>query len=106
LYCAQMRQGKRDAAAATVALITRDMQVVENLGYYQLCQLYRGELRAGDLLRHEGSKGATVAFGLAHYALLNGDPTAARDLFAKLTASTEGNAFGVLAAEAELFRPE
>ncbi|MCY2957083.1 MAG: FAD:protein FMN transferase [Planctomycetota bacterium] len=104
LYCAQMRQGKRDAAAATVALITRDMQVVENLGYYQLCQLYRGDLRAADLLRPEGSKGATVAFGLAHYALLNGDPTAARDLFAKLTASTEGNAFGVLAAEAELFR--
>jgi tetratricopeptide (TPR) repeat protein len=104
LWCARMRQGKRDAAAAAVAAIRPDMDVVENRSYHQLCLVYRGDLRAEDTVAPGGNKSASLAFGLAHRDLVQGERERSATALAKLAASAEVTAFGVIAAEAELSR--
>jgi tetratricopeptide (TPR) repeat protein len=104
LWCARMRQGDRAGAAAVVAPIRADLDVVENRSYHALCRLYRGDLRAEDLQPAAGSAGAAMAFGLAHYWLVVGDPTRALAALRELAALPGWAAFGVIAAGAELNR--
>ena len=104
LWCACMRQGKREVAAAAVAAIRPDMDVVDNRSYHQLCLVYRGDVRAEDTVAPGGTKSASLAFGLAHRDLVQGERERSWTALAKLAASAEVTAFGVIAAEAELIR--
>lgn len=100
LWCARMRRGDAAGAAAAVAPITGELDVVENRGYWQLCRLYRGELAAAALTTGDDSKGAVTAFGVAHWLLVQGDAAAAGRLRA-VAARPDWTSFGVIAAEAE-----
>jgi tetratricopeptide (TPR) repeat protein len=102
LWSVHMRLGDRDRAAAAVAPVHPDLDVIENRSYLELCLLYRNGTRPVE--RAGGSSGAALQFGLAHHELVRGDPAAARRAFAALAASPEWAAFGVIAAEAELAR--
>ncbi|MBK8096818.1 MAG: hypothetical protein IPK26_06905 [Planctomycetes bacterium] len=104
LWCARMRQGNVAGAAAVVAPIRADLDVVENRSYHQLCRLYRGELQVTDLRPVEGSAGAAMAFGLWHYQLATGDREAALAGLRELAAQPGWTAFGVIAADVELGR--
>jgi hypothetical protein len=99
-----MRQGKREVAAAAVAALRPDMDVVDNRSYHQLCLVYRGDVRAEDTVAPGGTKSASLAFGLAHRDLVQGERERSWTALAKLAASAEVTAFGVIAAEAELIR--
>lgn len=104
LWCVKMRRGDRAGAAAVVAPIRADMDVVDNRGYLQLCLVYAGKLERQDVVVPKGSAGAALAFGLAHQALVVGARDQARREFEALVAGANWTAFGVIAAEAELAR--
>jgi tetratricopeptide (TPR) repeat protein len=104
LWCACIRQGNDAAAAAVVAPIRASMDVVENTAYLQLCLLYRGDRSLAQLEQREGSSGAALAFGRAHWQLVRGDRARAIAELGSLAASQNWPAFGVIAAEAELLR--
>ncbi|MBL8747851.1 MAG: hypothetical protein JNK78_01730, partial [Planctomycetes bacterium] len=104
LWCVKMRRGDRAGAAAVVATIRPDMDVVDNRGYLQLCLVYAGRLQREDVVPPKGSAGAALAFGLAHHALMTGDLVQARRDFEALARSDGWTAFGVIAAEADLAR--
>jgi len=104
LWCVRMRQGNRAGAAAVVAPIRADLDVVENRSYHQLCRLYRGDLRTEDLRPAAGSAGAAMAFGLAHHRLVAGDHARALAALRDLAEQPGWAAFGVIAAGAELGR--
>ena len=104
LWCARMRRGNPAGAAAVVAPIRAEMDVVDNRGYHQLCLLYAGKLQRDAVVMPEGSGGSALAFGLAHHALVTGDRELARQGFEALARSPGWTAFGVACAEAELAR--
>ena len=104
LWCVRMRLGDKAGAAAVVAPIRAEMDVVENKGYHQLCLVYAGKLRRDEVVPPAGSAGAALAFGLAHHALVMGAREQAKREFEVLAKSAGWAAFGVIAAEVELAR--
>jgi hypothetical protein len=98
------RHGDVAGAAAVVAAVTADMDVVETVSYHQLCRYYGGGLTRAAIEPRDGSSGAALAFGLAHHDLVTGAESAARRQFEALAADPGWSAFGVIAAEAELRR--
>ena len=105
LWCAMQRGGQAEdvAVAELLAPVGEGLDVVENRAYYDLCRLYRGDLRFEDLAAGEGSSGAALAYGLANFARLRARPEA-RQMLEALAADAGWAAFGVLAAEADLHR--
>lgn len=104
LWCARRRLGDVAGAAAVVAAIGADLDVVENRGYWQLCRFYAGRLARADLVPPAGSAGSALAFGLAHYDLVTGDRERAVAALRTLAGASGWSAFGVIAAEVELTR--
>ena len=104
LWCARMRRGNHVGAAAVVAPIRAEMDVVDNRGYHQLCLFYAGKLSRDAVVMPESSAGAALAFGLAHHALVTGDRDRARKELEELAQRPGWTAFGVICAEAELAR--
>jgi hypothetical protein len=107
LWCARMRGGDPAGAAAVVAPIRADMDVVENRAYHQLCLLYANRLSRAAIVVPDGSGGAALRFGLAHFDFVTGDRAAVQRAFEALevlAVEPGWAAFGVIAAEAELAR--
>lgn len=106
LYLTLRRLGRDTAAAAVLEPIDAGMDIIENLAYHRLLLLYKGEITPEDLPAKTGDSltDATLAYGLAMWHYLNGDPAAARQMFETICATADWPAFGHLAAEAELVR--
>jgi len=104
LWCVRMRRGNPAGAAAVVAPIRADMDVVENRSYHQLCLLYGRKLPREQITGLTGSAGSALAFGLAHWLLVSGERVAARQALEDLADDEGWTAFGVIAAEVELAR--
>ncbi|MFT4839609.1 MAG: tetratricopeptide (TPR) repeat protein [Planctomycetota bacterium] len=104
LWCARIRSGDAAGAAAAVSGITADMDIVENKSYHQLCMLYAGRLHREKMQVGDGSSGAALRFGLAHYDLVSKGLPMARSQLETLAADPGWSSFGVIAAEAELAR--
>jgi tetratricopeptide (TPR) repeat protein len=106
LYLSLRRAGREAEAAAVLAPITADLDVIENGEYHQLLLMYRGERRAEDLLAAAGedSGGSATRYGVGAWFLVNGRREDARSLWHSIVAEPDWPAFGHLAAEAELAR--
>jgi len=104
LWSTRMRLGDVGGAGAAVAGITKDMDIVENKSYHQLCLLYGGKMTVAELQVGEGSSGAALRFGLAHYRLVTEGMAVARPQLEALAGDPGWAAFGVIAAEAEVAR--
>jgi tetratricopeptide (TPR) repeat protein len=104
LYMIARRMGDAGAAAAVVARISADMQVIENTAYHELCLFYKGELTEAELMTGggEGATGAATRYGLANWHYYNGDTPAADAMLELLLEADNWAAFGVIAAEADL----
>lgn len=105
-WCTLRRLGKDAEAEALLAPVHENMEILENRSYHQLLLLYKGERDAEELLRNvrsDGPSDSALAFGIAHYWYVEGDGERARRLMVNL-AVNRTNAFGCLAAEAELER--
>ena len=103
------RLGRTDEAAAVLAEITPDAEVIESGGYLDLLMLHKGERTPEDLIGPAGSdatlQSTTAGYGVGAWYLLQGDEAEARRVFARvLSGRDQWAAFGYLAAEAELAR--
>jgi len=109
LYMTLRRLGRAEEAAAVLAPISKEMDVIENGAYHRLLLLYRGELAPGDLLGSgaapAGLDDVTTAYGVGNWHLYNGRQAEAEAIFRRIVAArAQWASFGYLAAEAELWR--
>src|SRR5690606_9451895 len=97
-------------AAAVLAPISRDMDIIENGAYHRLLLLYRGELPVDSLLPPAVLADASaaldpaVAYGVGNWHLYHGRRAEAERVFRRIVAGTPWGAFAHIAAEAELAR--
>jgi len=107
LYLSLRRMGFDREAAAAVAPVHADMDILENHGYHRLCLLFRGDMSIEELeARNEedGVQSATLTYGLASYHLLSGERERAAELLLSIVRDDSWAAFGHIAAEADLRR--
>ena len=100
-YMSHVRQGDQAAANRTLALLPRDLDVLENFAYAELIELYRGGVSLEDLLGKE-ARSAALDYGIARWMIATGDKAAGEALLSSLAARPSWPAFGVLAAEQDL----
>jgi hypothetical protein len=68
--------------------------------------MYKGEKRPEELLgpKDDPVDLATYGYGVGNWHLYNGQPGRAREIFEKVVAGPQWNAFGYIGAEVELAR--
>ncbi|HSJ64436.1 MAG TPA: tetratricopeptide repeat protein [Gemmatimonadaceae bacterium] len=107
-YMTRRRMGDSTGAAALLARISREMEIIENDAYHRLLLLYKGEIEPDSLMVTAGSADgitdATLGYGVANWHLYNGRPAEAVALFERVVTGPQWAAFGYIAAEAELAR--
>jgi hypothetical protein len=106
LVHALRRAGHWREARAALEPVRREMAVIENFAYHRILLLQKGLLAPGEVLREgeDGVQDATAAYGVACWSLCNGNEERAWALMERVVASTPWNAFGHVAAEADLAR--
>ncbi len=116
LWMTLMRLGRKAEAATVLDRITPTMDVLENGAYHRRLLMYKGLEKPESLLGAAGATGtgnrqpadpttiATQGYGVANYYLVTGQADRARALFETITAGSGWNAFGYIAAEADLAR--
>jgi tetratricopeptide (TPR) repeat protein len=107
LYRSLRRAGRHAEAKALLGTITPGMNAGENDAYYTALRFYQGALSEGQAL--EGAEArdnrlATVGYGVANFHLVHGNTARACALFRDIVDAPTWNAFGAIAAEAELVR--
>jgi len=111
-YMSAARYGtnKRRGADGLLRREIRDNEnIIENDDYYKLIKLYKGQLKANELLKEVENKtgtlsSASLGYGLGNYFLYNGEREKAMEVFRKIVAGNQWASFGYIAAEAELSR--
>jgi tetratricopeptide (TPR) repeat protein len=106
LVLALRRLGRDADAAAVLAPIRADLDVIENGSYHSLLLLFKGERTPEAVLAAagEGASGTAVRYGLGAWHLVNGRRADADRLWTAIVAGPDWPSFGFLAAEAELAR--
>ena len=106
LYMALRRAGRVDEAARALDPIRDGLDVFENESYYRLVKLYKTGIPATivDSILTAGVQNpsdASFAYGVANWALYNGDTTRAVRAFEQLRSGGSWASFGFIAAEAD-----
>jgi tetratricopeptide (TPR) repeat protein len=102
-----MRLGRTAEAARVLERITPTMDLLENQSYHRRLLMYKGLDTPAALLDTATADATTVAtqgYGVGHFHLVQGDTARARQVFEQVVAGPGWNAFGYIAAEAELVR--
>jgi tetratricopeptide (TPR) repeat protein len=105
LFMTLRRLGRDEEAARVLEGIRPDMTILENDAYHRRLLMYRGMLRADELMpadTQDPVQVATYGYGLATWYLVNGQPDQARTLYRRILEGRNWAAFGFIAAEAEL----
>jgi tetratricopeptide (TPR) repeat protein len=107
MYMAQHRLGFRDEAAILLEKITPEMELIENRDYLDLLLLFKGVKSENQLLStakgKDGNWLPTLAYGIGNWYLQNGEKEKADKMFREILKSPQWDAFGYIAAEAELY---
>ena len=107
LYRALRRAGRHVEAKALLDTITPGMSAGENDAYYTALRFYQGALTEAQALEGSASQDnrlATVGYGVANVHLVNGRTARACTLLRDIVDTPTWQAFGAIAAEAELAR--
>ena len=109
LYMAIRRDGRPEDAAAALAPIGDELDVIENVSYYRLLKMYRAGVSASvmDSALTAGVRSASdasLAYGFANWFLYSGDTARAVRAFEQLMSGGQWSSFGYIAAEADLAR--
>ena len=83
------------------------MDILENQAYHRRLLMYKGLEKPEALLDTKSpdpTQIATQGYGVANYYLVTGDRARAREVFERIVAGAGWNAFGFIAAEADLHR--
>jgi hypothetical protein len=87
--------------------ISPTMEILENGTYHRRLLMYKGLEKPEALLdasTDDSTAVATQGYGVGNYYLVTGRAEAARRVFRQVTAGSGWNAFGYIAAEADLVR--
>ena len=109
LYMALRRAGRLAEAAAALEPIRQGFDIIENQSYYRLTLAYKNGVPRSlvDSVLTVGAANpsdASFAYGVANWALYNGDTTRAVRAFEQLISGGSWASFGYIAAEADLAR--
>ncbi|HEX5889960.1 MAG TPA: tetratricopeptide repeat protein [Pyrinomonadaceae bacterium] len=109
LYMTLRRLGRKDEANKALAKVKDDLDIIENADYYKLIRIYKGQLKAEDVLAEisknaDNLSNATMGYGLGNWFLYNDQRAQAEKVFRQVTSSSQWSSFGYIAAEAELNR--
>lgn len=103
IYMIHRRMGNPEAAAAALEDISKDMTIVENQSYHELCLLYKGEILIEDMMPANGDDpaNAAVAYGIANWFYYNDNRVESDEMLENILAGSSWSAFGFIAAEAD-----
>ena len=107
MWMTLMRMNRKAEAAKVLERITPKMDILENGSYHRRLLMYKGLDTPGALLDTAKADDTTIAtqgYGVGNYYFVTGDMTKAREVFQKVTSGSGWNAFGYIAAEADLHR--
>lgn len=107
MWMTLMRLGRRAEAARVLERITPKMDILENQSYHRRLLMYKGIEKPEGLLDTAKADDTTIAtqgYGVGNYYFVTGDRTRARRVFERVVAGIGWNAFGFIAAEADLVR--
>ncbi|MDQ3518436.1 MAG: tetratricopeptide repeat protein [Gemmatimonadota bacterium] len=109
LYMTLRRLDRFQEAAAVLAPITRDMNLIENDSYHRLLLVYKGEIPAESAVASSSSEDralddATLGYGIGNWHLYRGFRPQAERIFKRVLEGKSWAAFGYIAAEAEMAR--
>ncbi len=107
MWMTLMRLGRKEDAAKVLERITPEMDILENQSYHRRLLMYKGLETPEALLDTATADATTIAtqgYGVGNYFLVQGETERAREIFQKVTAGAGWNAFGFIAAEADLYR--
>ncbi|EPA00076.1 hypothetical protein A33Q_0244 [Indibacter alkaliphilus LW1] len=107
-YMTLIKMGKKAEALESIAVVTPDMNIIENEAYHKRILMYKGELEPGRLLNVNSAEDdqklqyVTQGYGLGNYYLSQGDTTMAERIFNNVIETGYWSAFGYIASEMEL----
>ena len=107
MWMTLMRLGRKAEAAKVLERITPKMEILENGAYHRRLLMYKGLEKPEALLdtkTPDPTQLATQGYGVANYYFVMGDKARARQVLETIVAGTGWNAFGYIAAEADLQR--
>ena len=107
MWMTLMRLNRKADAARVREPIAPKMDILENGAYHRRLLMYKGLEKPEALLdvkTPDPTQIATQGYGVANYYLVTGDREKARAVFNTIVAGTGWNAFGFIAAEADLQR--
>jgi tetratricopeptide (TPR) repeat protein len=107
MWMTLMRMNRKADAARVLERITPTMEILENTAYHRRLLMYKGVEKPEALLNTatpDPTQIATQGYGVANYYLVTGDQARARAVFEQIVAGAGWNAFGFIAAEADLAR--
>jgi tetratricopeptide (TPR) repeat protein len=107
MWMTLMRLGRTAEAAKVLERITPKMDILENGSYHRRLLMYKGLETPEALLDTAKADDTTIAtqgYGVGNYYFVTGDKVKARAVFEKVTSGGGWNAFGYIAAEADLQR--
>ena len=107
MWMTLMRLNRKADAMKVLERITPKMDILENGSYHRRLLMYKGLEKPEALLDTAKADDTTVAtqgYGVGNYHYVTGNPAKAREVFQKVTSGGGWNAFGYIAAEADLQR--
>ena len=107
MWMTLMRMGRKADAAKVLERITPTMDILENQSYHRRLLMYKGVDKPEALLDTAKADDTTIAtqgYGVGNYYFVTGDTAKAKQVFEKVTSGGGWNAFGYIAAEADLQR--
>lgn len=107
MWMTLMRLNRKAEAAKVLARITPKMDILENGSYHRRLLMYTGLEKPEALLDTAKADDTTIAtqgYGVGNYYYVTGNTAKAREVFEKVTSGGGWNAFGYIAAEADLMR--
>jgi hypothetical protein len=106
LYMALRRLGRHDEARSILAGVSEQMDIIENHAYHRLLLLYLGHVNPESLAADldDDVQNPALLYGLASYHLVEGREAEAYAVMQRIVDTTRWDAFGTIAAEADLAR--
>jgi len=106
LYHSLRRAGRATEAEAVLSPVVLEMDVIENFAYHRLLLVYKGLLAPSEVVDRgsDGVQDATASYGVADWYWVEGKRAPAEVMLGEIVADTPWNAFGHIAAEADVAR--
>ena len=107
MWMTLMRLNRKAEAATVLERITPKMDILENGSYHRRLLMYKGLEKPETLLDTATADDTTIAtqgYGVGNYYYVTGNTAKAREVFEKVTSGGGWNAFGYIAAEADVQR--